>query len=123
MEKKTISHKIAWHITRFCYVPCILCFVAVQPPHNDLHNEKDLIRLLAGDDEIAFRELFERYSDNIFGVALAYTKSRDIAEEIVQDGDDLPGHGPGQQFKTAQSEGDRGEEHHHHPPPELRAFE
>ncbi|HEX6429064.1 MAG TPA: RNA polymerase sigma-70 factor [Niastella sp.] len=85
MIKKTISHKIALQTTRFCHVPCILCFVAVQPYHNDLHNEKDLIRLLAGDDEIAFRELFERYSDNIYGVALAYTKSPDTAEEIVQD--------------------------------------
>ena len=85
MQKKSMSHKIAVQITRFCHVPCILCFVAAQPHHNDQHNEKDLIRLLAGDDEIAFRELFERYSDNIYGVALAYTKSPDIAEEIVQD--------------------------------------
>lgn len=85
MRKKTISHKIVIGTTRFCFLACILCFVAVQPSHNDLQNEKDLIRLLAGDDEIAFRELFERYSDNIYGVALAYTKSPDTAEEIVQD--------------------------------------
>ena len=40
---------------------------------------------MAGDDETAFRELFNHYSDNIYGVALAYTKSPDTAEEIVQD--------------------------------------
>jgi RNA polymerase sigma-70 factor (ECF subfamily) len=59
--------------------------VAVQPAYNDQHNEKELIRLLAADDEFAFRELFDRYSDNIYGVALAYTKSPASAEEIVQD--------------------------------------
>lgn len=59
--------------------------MAVQTNYKDLHNEKELIRLIAGDDEIAFRELFERYSDNIYGVALAYTKLADAAEEIVQD--------------------------------------
>lgn len=59
--------------------------MTVQFNNNDLHNEKELIRLVAGDDEIAFRELFERYSDNIYGVAMAYTKSADAAEEIVQD--------------------------------------
>ena len=59
--------------------------MTVQPNNKDLHNEKELIRLIAGDDEIAFRELFERYSDNIYGVAMAYTKSADAAEEIVQD--------------------------------------
>lgn len=59
--------------------------MTVQPNNKDLHNEKELIRLIAGDDEIAFRELFERYSDNIYGVAMAYTKSADTAEEIVQD--------------------------------------
>lgn len=59
--------------------------MTVQPNNKDLHNEKELIRLIAGDDEIAFRELFERYSDNIYGVAMAYTKLADAAEEIVQD--------------------------------------
>lgn len=59
--------------------------MTVQFKNNDLHNEKELIRLVAGDDEIAFRELFERYSDNIYGVAMAYTKLADAAEEIVQD--------------------------------------
>lgn len=59
--------------------------MTVQPNNKDLHNEKELIRLIAGDDEIAFRQLFERYSDNIYGVAMAYTKSADAAEEIVQD--------------------------------------
>jgi RNA polymerase sigma-70 factor (family 1) len=83
--KKTISNKYAWQKSGVCPVPCILWPVAVHPDHNDLHKEKELIRLLAGDDETAFRELFERYSDHIYGVALAYTKSPDSAEEIVQD--------------------------------------
>jgi RNA polymerase sigma-70 factor (family 1) len=85
VEKKTISHKIALHIPGFCHLSCILCFVTVHSNYNDQHNEKELIRLVAGDDETAFRELFERYSDNIYGVAMAYTKSPDAAEEIVQD--------------------------------------
>jgi RNA polymerase sigma-70 factor (family 1) len=59
--------------------------VALQTNYKDLQNEKELIHLIAADDELAFRELFERYSDNIYGVAMAYTKSADAAEEIVQD--------------------------------------
>jgi RNA polymerase sigma-70 factor (family 1) len=59
--------------------------VTVQTNKNDPHNEKELIRRIADDDEVAFRELFERYSDNIYGVAMAYTKSAGSAEEIVQD--------------------------------------
>lgn len=72
-------------LSEFCLLPCILCLVTVVPDHNDQYNEKELIRLLAGDDASAFRQLFERYSDNIYGVAMAYTKSPDTAEEIVQD--------------------------------------
>lgn len=43
------------------------------------------LELLANGDQPAFRRLFERYSDRIYGVAVAYTKSHTLAEEAVQD--------------------------------------
>lgn len=54
-------------------------------PEQLSHNEKELVQLLSGGDEAAFRELFNRYADNIYGVAMAYIKLPDVAEELVQD--------------------------------------
>jgi DNA-directed RNA polymerase specialized sigma24 family protein len=50
-----------------------------------LYDEATLLLKVANGDEISFRQLFEHYWDNIYGVALAYTKSTVIAEEMVQD--------------------------------------
>lgn len=50
-----------------------------------LHDDAALVVQMAQGDETAFRQLFDRYWDNIYGVALTFTKSPDIAEEIVQD--------------------------------------
>jgi len=48
-------------------------------------DEKTLLSQVAEGDEKAFRILFDRYWDNIYGVAFAFTKSSQIAEEMVQD--------------------------------------
>jgi len=51
----------------------------------ELYNEPALLLKIAEGDESAFRKLFEHYWDNIYSVALAFTKSPVIAEEMVQD--------------------------------------
>ncbi|CAN5911035.1 RNA polymerase sigma-70 factor [soil metagenome] len=43
-----------------------------------------VLRLIAG-DEAAFRAIFDRYRDRLFTYCLKFTKSREAAEEIVQD--------------------------------------
>jgi RNA polymerase sigma-70 factor (ECF subfamily) len=50
-----------------------------------LHNESELLLLTAQGDEKAFANLFHHYADAVYGVALVYTKSTEIAEEVVQD--------------------------------------
>ncbi len=40
---------------------------------------------IANGDELAFRELFHQYWDNIYGVAFMLTKSQTIAEDMVQE--------------------------------------
>lgn len=51
----------------------------------EIYDEPTLLLKVASGDEIAFRRLFERYWDNIYGVAFTFTKSPVIAEEMVQD--------------------------------------
>jgi RNA polymerase sigma-70 factor (family 1) len=50
-----------------------------------VHNEKTLLLKIADGDESAFRELFHQYWDNIYGVALMFTKSKAMAEDMVQE--------------------------------------
>jgi len=50
-----------------------------------LDNERALLARMQEGDEAAFREVFNGYYPNIYGVALAFTKSPELAEEIVQD--------------------------------------
>jgi RNA polymerase sigma-70 factor (family 1) len=50
-----------------------------------LYDETALLANLATGDEAAFRALFEQHWDNIYGVALAFTKSPQVAEEMVHD--------------------------------------
>lgn len=50
-----------------------------------LHNEKELLELIAKGDEYAFVKLFAHYRDKIYSIAFKLTKSDVIAEEIVQD--------------------------------------
>jgi len=54
-------------------------------PNGSLDNEKELIKLIADGDEIAFEKLFSHYRNRIYSVAFKLTKSYVTAEEIVQD--------------------------------------
>jgi RNA polymerase sigma-70 factor (family 1) len=49
------------------------------------YNEKELLYRLAEDDETAFRQLYNRYKDEVYAFALGITRSVPLAEEIVQD--------------------------------------
>lgn len=49
------------------------------------YNEPGLLLQVASGDQAAFRQLFDRYWDNIYAVAFAFLKSDTVAEEIVQD--------------------------------------
>jgi RNA polymerase sigma-70 factor (family 1) len=49
------------------------------------YNEKELLYRLAEDDETAFRQLYDRYKDEVYAFALGITRSVPLAEEIVQD--------------------------------------
>jgi RNA polymerase sigma-70 factor (ECF subfamily) len=48
-------------------------------------NEKQLLQLVAGNDQGAFRRLFDHYNKPLFSFALEMTKSAADAEEIIQD--------------------------------------
>jgi RNA polymerase sigma-70 factor (ECF subfamily) len=41
--------------------------------------------LVAEGNERAFAQLYQHYTNTVYGVALTYTKSKDLAEEIVQE--------------------------------------
>ena len=51
----------------------------------DLHNELDLIRLVAEGDEQAFRKIFDHYSNKLYHYAFRITDEEELAEEIVMD--------------------------------------
>jgi RNA polymerase sigma-70 factor (ECF subfamily) len=51
----------------------------------DHPTDADLMRRVQADDDEAFRLLYERHSPASYGVALAITRSRRLAEESVQD--------------------------------------
>jgi RNA polymerase sigma-70 factor (family 1) len=50
-----------------------------------LHNDKDLINLVAKGNELAFSQLFENYQDRVYKTAFFYLKSDTGAEEVVQE--------------------------------------
>lgn len=50
-----------------------------------LHNDKDLINLVAKGNELAFSQLFENYHDRVYKTAFFYLKSDTGAEEVVQE--------------------------------------
>lgn len=47
--------------------------------------EKHLLRLVAGGNETAFRQLFDQYRDKLYSLGMHLTRSEILAEEIVQD--------------------------------------
>ena len=54
-------------------------------PAESLHNERALLRQVAGGDQAAFRILFEHHQDIVYKVAFKYLKSHALAQEIVQE--------------------------------------
>jgi len=54
-------------------------------PAFELHNEHELLMLVAKGDQKAFRQLFDHYWNHIYSVPFAFTKSVVLSEEIVQD--------------------------------------
>jgi len=50
-----------------------------------LHNEFELILLVAQGDERAFSALFQHYKDKLYSYALRLTEEEELAEEMVQD--------------------------------------
>lgn len=51
----------------------------------DAYNNEEILHLLAEDNEFAFTQLFSRYRERIYGLALKFLKSNFLAEEILQD--------------------------------------
>lgn len=47
--------------------------------------EQILLRAVAAGDQQAFKQLFDEYWDNIYGVAFTLTRSREIARDMVQE--------------------------------------
>ncbi|CAL1519353.1 sigma-70 family RNA polymerase sigma factor [Chitinophaga sp. MM2321] len=53
--------------------------------HDIVHNEKELLKLLAKDSEYAFAVIFDHYRKKVLGTAIKMLKDHAMAEEIVQD--------------------------------------
>lgn len=60
-------------------------FIIHSLPKEAPHNEKELLRLTAAGDEMAFRLLFDTYRNKIFFYILRMTESRQAAEDVLQD--------------------------------------
>jgi len=54
-------------------------------PDNDIYNEPFLLSRVAAGDEEAFAILLRKHGNNLYSQALAYTKSSEVAQDIVQD--------------------------------------
>jgi len=50
-----------------------------------IHNERILLEAIHAEDEKAFEEIFMGYKDRVFNIAMLYTESQELSEEIVQD--------------------------------------
>jgi RNA polymerase sigma-70 factor (family 1) len=53
--------------------------------YTSLHNEKELLTQIAAGDRLAFKTLYDHYWNNIYSTSLAYLKSTEWAQDIVQD--------------------------------------
>lgn len=52
---------------------------------NKPYDERRVLQLLAEGSQYAFTQLFDRYRARVFSVALRYFKSRELAEETLQE--------------------------------------
>ncbi|NQV74669.1 MAG: RNA polymerase sigma-70 factor, partial [Bacteroidetes bacterium] len=50
-----------------------------------LYDELELLGLISNGDEIAFRKIFNHYSDRLYSYTLRITDNEELAEEIVMD--------------------------------------
>ena len=50
-----------------------------------LRNEKELLVKIAGGCELAFKEIFIHYWPAVYSVALQFTKSKEISQDLTQD--------------------------------------
>jgi RNA polymerase sigma-70 factor (family 1) len=53
--------------------------------NNNLHNEKELLQMVAGGNEDAFRALFNGYRSRLYTYILKLSRSNEIAEDTVHD--------------------------------------
>jgi RNA polymerase sigma-70 factor (family 1) len=54
-------------------------------PIETLHNEKELLSKIAKADEKAFAAIVDHYWNKIYSIALMFTKSPDLAKDIIQE--------------------------------------
>lgn len=54
-------------------------------PIKKIHNERELLALIARGDENAFRQLVSHYANPLHNYLFQITQSRELAEEVVQD--------------------------------------
>lgn len=55
----------------------------MKPP--EILNERTILLAVAAGDHMAFRTVFDTFRNVVFSYAMRYLKSRDLAEEVVQD--------------------------------------
>ncbi|MGN6416632.1 MAG: RNA polymerase sigma factor [Pseudobacter sp.] len=53
-----------------------------SPPR---YHTKELLQLLAGGDEHAYKQLYDHYRNRIYSLALQITKSKPVAEDVLQE--------------------------------------
>lgn len=49
------------------------------------YNNQELLHLVSGDDKVAFTELYNRFWQPLFAIAINRTKERETAEDVVHD--------------------------------------
>jgi RNA polymerase sigma-70 factor (family 1) len=54
-------------------------------PTENLHNELELLRLVAHGDMPAYQQLFDLYWDQVYGIGLRLTKTPEQAKDLAQD--------------------------------------
>ncbi len=52
---------------------------------DNLYEERRLLLMLGNDSAYAFQQIFDKYKDHIYKVAMSYVKDKHLAEEIIQD--------------------------------------
>jgi RNA polymerase sigma-70 factor (family 1) len=51
----------------------------------NLYEERRLLLMLGNDSAYAFQQIFDKYKDHIYKIAMSYVKDKHLAEEIIQD--------------------------------------